>query len=183
MDFLFALWFFAPAGLANIAPVLTNNIPKLKDFNYPLDGGKTYRGKRIFGDHKTVRGLLSGMFVGFLTGLVQMTLYSHSSFVRELSLPLDYSNPKYLIMGASMGLGALFGDAIKSFFKRQINIQPGSNWVPFDQIDFILGGILFSLPFAQLSLKTYMLIIVLMTLLHPLINLLGWILHLKNKPF
>jgi CDP-2,3-bis-(O-geranylgeranyl)-sn-glycerol synthase len=32
----------------------------------PIDGGRTLGGKRIFGDHKTWRGLLAGIVVGAL---------------------------------------------------------------------------------------------------------------------
>jgi CDP-diglyceride synthetase len=35
------------------------------------------------------------------------------------------------------------GDAVKSFFKRRLGITPGKSWFPFDQLDFVLGAILF----------------------------------------
>ena len=34
------------------------------------------------------------------------------------------------------------GDSVKSFFKRRLKISPGQQWIPFDQLDFILGGLL-----------------------------------------
>ncbi|HEX5285728.1 MAG TPA: CDP-archaeol synthase, partial [Polaromonas sp.] len=33
------------------------------------------------------------------------------------------------------------GDSLKSFFKRRLGIAPGQRWIPFDQLDFILGGL------------------------------------------
>jgi len=36
------------------------------------------------------------------------------------------------------------GDIIESFFKRRIGKKRGESWVPFDQLDFILGVLLFS---------------------------------------
>ncbi len=39
-----------------------------------------------------------------------------------------------------LGMGALAGDAVKSFFKRQIGAKPGNMWPPFDQIDFVVGA-------------------------------------------
>ena len=53
-DILFALWFFAPAGLANAAPVFANKIPRSDWLAVPLDFGKSLRGRRIFGDRKSV---------------------------------------------------------------------------------------------------------------------------------
>lgn len=40
-----------------------------------------------------------------------------------------------------MGLAAMLGDAAKSFVKRRIGIAPGRPWVPADQLDFILAGL------------------------------------------
>lgn len=182
-DILFALWFFAPAGYANLAPILANNIPQLQKYSQPIDFGKTYRGKRILGDHKTFRGFAAGVFMGVFIALIQMISYTNSSFVRDISGIVDYSRPIYLFMGAALGFGALFGDSLKSFFKRQIGVAPGKAWVPFDQIDFIIGGILFSLPFIRLEVRMYVLIIAAMALLHPVANILGWLLKLKSKPF
>jgi CDP-2,3-bis-(O-geranylgeranyl)-sn-glycerol synthase len=42
-----------------------------------------------------------------------------------------------------MGVGAGVGDAVKSFFKRRIDIEPGASWPVFDQLDFFLGAYLF----------------------------------------
>ena len=56
----YAIWIFLPAGAANAAPVWANKIRWLKDWQAPLDFGKTFRGKRLFGQNKTWRGLFFG---------------------------------------------------------------------------------------------------------------------------
>lgn len=181
---LFALWFFLPAGFANGAPVVANNIPKIKDFSSPMDFNKTYRGIRIFGDHKTFRGLISGVFTAVVVILMQMLLFNSFQSIQELvDGRVDYASVSTVVMGAALGLGALTGDAVKSFFKRQIGIKPGKSWFPFDQTDFIVGGLIFTVPFVSFSLLTYATIFIVMALLHPVINLSGWLLHLKDKPF
>ena len=182
-DILFVLWFFAPAGYANLAPVLANNVPLINKFSQPVDFGKTFRGKRILGDHKTFRGFAAGTVMGLFVALIQMVAYQNSAFIRDVSGSIDYSRPVYLLMGAALGFGALFGDSVKSFFKRQVGVEPGKSWIPFDQIDFRLGGILFSFPFASLCLRLYILVVVVMALLHPIVNLTGWLLKLKENPF
>ena len=85
-------------------------------------------------------------------------------------------------MGASLGFGALAGDAIKSFFKRQFSVASGQSWFPFDQIDYILGGILFSLPFVILNITDYLIITVVWFLIHPVATVVGWLLKLKDSP-
>jgi CDP-2,3-bis-(O-geranylgeranyl)-sn-glycerol synthase len=81
-----------------------------------------------------------------------------------------------------MGFGALLGDAIESFFKRQARVKPGNTWFPFDQIDYIIGGLLFSLPVITLGVKYYFLILVVWLLLHLISSYIGYLLGLKTKP-
>jgi hypothetical protein len=63
-DILFVIWFFLPAGLANVAPIFAAKLPYLKTLTFPLDGYITFRGKRLLGEHKTLRGVISGILVG-----------------------------------------------------------------------------------------------------------------------
>lgn len=179
----FALWFFWPAGSANSAPILANNIPYLRKHNTPLDFGKSFRGKRIFGTHKTWRGLGAGVANGAIIGFVQWLLASNIAWFADLTDKIDYTNPNVIIFGAVLGFGALAGDAIKSFFKRQIGVPSGESWFPFDQTDFIIGGLLISIPFANLDVSTYITIFIVYALLHPVANIVGWLLHLKPRPF
>jgi CDP-2,3-bis-(O-geranylgeranyl)-sn-glycerol synthase len=179
---LFALWFFAPAGIANSSPVFANKVPLLKNLGMPIDMGKTYRGKRIFGDHKTVRGFLVGILSGLLVASIQMFLYSNSSWIVDISGSIDYGQPIVLLMGALLGLGALTGDAIKSFFKRQTGVESGKSWFPFDQIDYIIGGLVFSVPFVNLKPSEYFAIFIVWFLIHPIATFIGWLIGLKDSP-
>ncbi len=179
---LFALWFFLPAGAANGSPVFANKVPLLRKLGMPIDGGKTFRGKRIFGDHKTLRGFIVGTLVGLGTAALQMLLFANFSWVVDIAGPIDYSDPIVLLLGAALGFGALAGDAIKSFFKRQFSVPSGHSWFPFDQIDYILGGIVFSLPFVILTVQEYALVAIVWFLIHPIATVIGWLLKLKDSP-
>lgn len=177
----FALWFFLPAGIANVLPVFAAHIPFLKKFSYPIDGYKILRGKRIFGDHKTVRGFVVGIIGAILTVFLEQLVYQNSSWIRT-SVPLDYLGLNQYILGSLLGFGALGGDAIKSFFKRQFTIQPGGMWFPYDQVDYIIGGILLSGLYIRLSLLQYAVIIAMWFLVHIVSTTLGYLLKLKNSP-
>ena len=48
-----------------------------------------------------------------------------------------------LLLSFYLGLGALLGDLVKSFFKRKIGIKSGEPWIIFDQIDYVIGGLIF----------------------------------------
>lgn len=182
-DILSILWVFLPVAYANMAPVIANNIQFFKKFSQPLDFSHTFRGKRIFGDHKTVRGLLAGVVLGTIVVGVQMVIATNYSWFEQYSLSIDYSSAVTLLMGAIMGFGALAGDAIKSFFKRQIDIAPGKNWIPFDQLDFVTGGLLASTIFFVLPLRLYILGLLIALVLHPTANVLAWLLRMQDRPF
>lgn len=179
---LFALWFFLPAGIANMAPVIAKKIPMLHKLAVPVDGGKSFRGRRIFGDHKTVRGFVVGVLSALVIVLMQMFLYAHISWVKTIAGPVDYSEPVVILLGIALGFGALAGDAIKSFFKRQVGVPSGASWFPYDQIDYIVGGILLSLPFYTFSMTTYLAVFLVWFLIHPIATLIAWLLKLKDSP-
>jgi CDP-2,3-bis-(O-geranylgeranyl)-sn-glycerol synthase len=182
-EILFALWFFAPAGIANGAPVFANKISLLDKFGKPIDHGKSWRGKRIFGDHKTYRGFLVGVIVAVFIAAIQMILYTNFDFFSvEITNNIDYSDPKVLVLGAFLGFGALAGDAVKSFFKRQLSVPSGKSWFPFDQIDYILGGLIMSVPIVALSPVDYLAVFIVWAFLHPIATFIAWILKLKDSP-
>jgi CDP-2,3-bis-(O-geranylgeranyl)-sn-glycerol synthase len=180
-DILFALWFFVPAGLANGAPPLAAHIPLLKELNTPLDFGRTFRGKRIFGANKTWRGLIIGVIVATIVVGIEKLIYLHSGWIRSF-VPYDYGIAHFWALGPLLGAGALLGDAVESFFKRQLDKQPGTAWVPFDQIDYIVGGLLASMLVVKLSLRQYLLIALLWYLLHMAGSTLGYLIGVKDKP-
>src|SRR5262245_32439132 len=140
-----AFLFFLPAGLANMFASLSGNVPKLRDLSYPMDFNLSFRGKRIFGTNKTIRGLVVGVLVAMFTAWI-----------------LNQA----IILGLLLGLGAILGDAVKSFFKRQIDVAPGNSWLFFDQIDYILGGILLSMVYIRLSFEEYIYIALIYFALH-----------------
>ena len=69
---------------------------------------------------------------------------------------------------------------IKSFFKRRIGIKRGQPWPPFDQLDFLTGGILLysltSIPDSRIVLILYMIT----PIGHLISNIIAYNLKLKN---
>lgn len=181
-EFLFAVWFFAPAGFANATPIFVAKFPGLVKLNAPMDFGKTYRGQRILGAHKTWRGLISGMILATITLALQQLLVGHYGWARTLTAQVDYAHLPTLVLGPLFGLGALGGDAIESFFKRQRNVAPGEGWFPFDQTDYIIGGAIATAPFVRLSLREYALLIVVWLAAHIIASYIGYLLKLKDRP-
>lgn len=170
--YLFAIIFFMPAGIANIAPIIANKIPLLNRWKTPIDLGKKVRGKRMLGQNKSWRGLLTGTVSGGLLALLVYPIIGN-----QIS-----SSVEHFIIGATLGFGALLGDAIESFFKRQKGIKSGSSWLLFDQLDYVIGAILFSLLFVRLEVSDYLAVVAFYFVGHLIMTYVGYVLHLKDKP-
>ncbi|MDR1992243.1 MAG: CDP-2,3-bis-(O-geranylgeranyl)-sn-glycerol synthase [Nitrososphaerota archaeon] len=163
-----ALTFIFPAYCANATPVLVGGGTK-------MDFGKTFfDGKRIFGNNKTWRGFFFGWAVGILVGVVEGFLFGFTDY------PLLFS---FLIP-----LGALLGDLAGAFIKRRIDIAPGGLLPIVDQIDFVVGAVVFALPLALISwpgLSWAVIVIVLLLTppIHLLTNFIAYKLKLKKHPW
>jgi CDP-2,3-bis-(O-geranylgeranyl)-sn-glycerol synthase len=178
-DILFSIWFFLPAGGANVTPILVANLPGLRDWKTPMDFGLSYRGKRIFGDNKTMRGLVCGVLDAEVIFLIQQKLQYHLGGFTNFLIRNHYTHLS-LWLGVLMGLGVILGDALESFFKRQRGIKPGGGWFPFDQLDYIIGGCLAMALIVVLPLPVYIWLIISWFLIHLLFSHLGFIMHLKK---
>lgn len=173
-----ALYFMLPAYIANMAPVIFQWIPMGRG---PIDSGKTWRGKRIFGDHKTWRGIVVGILLAITTIFLQLWLFE-IPFFQNISLiiyPMLTPSP-LIIIGFLVGFGAMAGDLLKSFFKRQLGIPSGKPWIPFDQLDFVIGALIaVSIFYVPPTLHIFI-IIILTPFLHLFINLIAYGLKLKK---
>ncbi len=176
-----ALWFFVPAGLANGAPVVAKKL-NLNVFNYPIDGGQKYRDKRIFGDNKTYRGFFVGILTAIGTIYLQLWAYNSYQFIRDISF-IDYSSEPLALLALLFAVGALGGDAIESFFKRQLGKKSGVSWMPFDQIDYIIGGLLAITLAVHLDFSEYLAVLIVWFIMHPVISHLFYRLKLRDDPF
>jgi CDP-2,3-bis-(O-geranylgeranyl)-sn-glycerol synthase len=166
-----AIWFIFPAYCANAAPVIFGG-------GRPIDLGKNFfDGNPVLGGHKTFRGFLAGIIVGTLVGLVQTVIYEQVLFQYEYGYQFQYS----ILLGFALSLGALNGDLIESFIKRRLNRSPGKSLPIADQIDFILGAFLFSIPIFPPSLTAALIILLITIPIHLLTNLGAKFLNMKNK--
>lgn len=169
LELLKVFYLILPAYFANMAPVF---FTKLNFLNSPVDFGAKINGKRLFGKNKTWRGLVTGVVVAIIIAFLQKLLD-----ISSLNI-LNYQN--FILIGFLLGFGALFGDLVESFFKRQLDIRPGKFFFPFDYIDhtigaFLLLSIAFFIPF-----WSAVLVVVLTMPLQLLVNLIGYKLKLRK---
>ncbi len=146
-----------PAYFANIAPVIVKKVPVLA---IPID--TVFHGKTIFGKNKTFRGLAFSILFGIATAYIQYNLTNMNIGI-TLNI-LNYEN--WFLLGFLMGLGALIGDLIASFFKRRLGYKPGQPFIPLDQTDFACGALLLSYPLTNLTLPQIGIILLLSFIIH-----------------
>jgi len=173
LDVVHALVFIFPAYCANGAPVIFGG-------GRSIDGGRKFSdGKPILGSHKTIRGFLAGLIIGTLVGFVEYVLFEASHRFPFLSV-ITFS-PSFLL-GLALSLGGLLGDLSDSFIKRRLDIPPGSPLPVVDQLDFVIGALLFSLIIGELPSPLITLIIIIITPpIHLLTNFLAYLLGVKKE--
>ncbi|MCG3216901.1 MAG: CDP-archaeol synthase [Candidatus Heimdallarchaeota archaeon] len=87
-------------------------------------------------------------------------------------------------IGVLMGWGTNFGDMLGSFIKRRIKIKPGRSFPVFDQMGYMVFGILWSWPiFKVIPWQFIVTLIIIAPLIHVAFNLLGYALKVKDVPF
>jgi len=154
-------YFMAPAYVANMAPPF---VRYWKGWNRPIS-------RRWLGTHKTVLGVVLGVVAATLTTLVQWLVAWSGSIVTYEDWPL---------LGVLFGAGAMAGDSAKSFFKRRLGVEPGRPWIPFDQLDFVLGALVLVAPRVAPAWADVVTILLLSFCGHILVNHLGYWLRVRD---
>ena len=164
-----SLYFFLPAYVANMAPVLSRKIPL---FATPVS-------VHYFGDHKTWRGLIVAPLAGTLVFYIQQVAYNAGFTQMALVQYSDF--PFYF--GTLLGAGAILGDLLKSYYKRQAGIAPGIPWIPWDQLDFVMGALVGSLILFVPPAEVILTLLLISPLLHMLVNMIGYGLGINKNKF
>ena len=163
-----------PAYFANMAPIM---VRKIDIFAFPIDNNKKINNTPLLGKNKTFRGFIFGTIFGIIVAYLQFLL-SDLGFFKSISF-FDYQS--WFLFGLLMGFGALTGDLIKSFFKRRLGFKPGAKFVPFDQTDFVVGALVFILPVFEVTLKIFIVSLILSFILHVIVNHIAFYLKIRNE--
>jgi hypothetical protein len=180
-----ALVVFAPVLGAPIvhAPVLHFGL--LPSLARPLDGGRTWRGHRWFGDNKTWRGALC---MGGGVTLATLLLTRWPAF-RD-ALPTDVRRAGALPYGLLLGLGVVVGELPNSFLKRRLGIASGtqrrspSGWLfsALDQCDLVLGAWVTLAPIWVMELGEGLVVIAVVSAIHLVLNVAGYAIGARSAP-
>jgi len=194
---IFALFLIIPAYISNAGMVLVGG-------GKPIDGGKNFiDGRRLFGDHKTWKGIIFGpLYVGIPIsigiGLLFFFLWDNIIPIIQAAsdeglykLYTDVSIYEYYFVGIGYPMGFFFliiriilcsygagiGDLIGSFLKRRFKIASGKPFWVVDQLDFAIFTIIFTSIIALLLPNHFLLpdlnIIIFLLILTPSVSIIA----------
>src|SRR5438094_5942326 len=91
----------------------------------PLDGGATFRGHRLLGAHKTVRGAVTMVGATTMFALAQASLFHRYGWAHAASL-VDFDRVHPVLWGVALSGGYIVGELPNSFVKRRLAVPPGA---------------------------------------------------------
>ncbi len=166
-----ALYYALPGFVANMMPIFVRR--RFRFLAVPVDMGRRLGSRQIFGSHKTYRGFVFGILGAVATACLQAVVYKNG-WLHGVAY-VDYSRP--VLLGAALGLGALTGDLVRSFFKRRAGLKPGAKWFPWDQLDYVIGIVAFAPVVRPFTWQMALALLILGPILHIAVtrtaNLLG----------
>lgn len=172
-----AFWAMLPAYVPNNAAVLAGG-------GRPIDGGRTLGGRRVLGDGKTWRGTAVGTLAGVLLAVGLNAIRAPASDALGVGLPVFPFRAAF-----ALALGAMLGDIGASFLKRRTGRERGAAFPGLDQLDFVVGALLFALLVASdwfletFTLGVLAVVFVMTPVLHVTTNVVAYKLGLKDEPW
>jgi len=185
LDLLRTIVIFLPAMTANTFAPFTGG-------GRPVDMGSSRKdGRRYLGDGKTWRGFIGGSIGAAAVGLT-LLLAMHFLGMRSVHNSLWGPFPMSVALIISMAVGSLVGDMIGSFIKRALDRPRGMRTPFLDQWDYLIGTIIFIVPFYPWWMETLVLdghwvsliifpIVALVA--HVVANRIGYMIGVKKEPW
>jgi len=172
-----AMWAMLPAYLPNNVAVVAGGGP-------PIDGGRTWRGRRLLGDGKTWRGTAVGTLAGAVVAILLNTVQAPAAAALGVAVPVFP-----IAVALALPAGAMLGDIAASFLKRRTGRARGAAFPVVDQLDFVAGALVLTALAAPgwfasvFTLPVLVAVVALTPLLHVGTNAIGYALGLKAEPW
>jgi CDP-2,3-bis-(O-geranylgeranyl)-sn-glycerol synthase len=163
--------------------------PGSRRFSIPLDGGASWRGRRVLGDHKTLRGFIAIVpATGAAFAALGAFRESLPPWLASGLWPLP--GAELFILGAWAAFWFMAGELPNSFLKRRWGVAPGA--VPpggakralclvIDRVDSIVVMLLALAAVVPLPGLTAVLVIVFGSAVHLAFSAVLWLVHVKER--
>ena len=173
---LFLVTAFVLAGLGQTVWLATD---VSRRWASPLDGGRTFRGRRLFGDNKTWRGFVIMVPAVGASFALLAALARQMPAVASGLWPLSVGG--YASLGLFAGFGFMAGELPNSFLKRQLGVPAGQAadgsiaqpaFFLLDRLDSPLGMMLTLSLFVPVPAATWLWVLLVGPVLHGLFSVL-----------
>jgi len=152
----------------------------------PIDAGRTWRGRPLFGHSKTWRGPLAVAAGAAAVFEAQRTLAHAVPSLAQLEL-VDYGALPDWWLGALAGAVAELAELPNSFAKRRLGIEPGGTtggargaiFFLWDQLDLLLGYWLVLAAFVDPTPLRLGVSVLVVGGVHPLLTVVGYLLGVR----
>ena len=132
-----ATWLVLPVvlgGLGHVAVLKTN---VLRSLAVPIDNGARLRGRPVFGENKTWRGIALMTGLTALTSGAQAALARRNRWTSALDV-LQSARVNAWLTGALCGLTYCLAELPNSFVKRQLGIAPGARATRASRLQYVV---------------------------------------------
>ena len=171
-----------PVIIGGIFNMLFVKIKALSFLKVPVDGGKSLKGKRIFGDSKSLLGFIGMMLGTAIAAAIWGATLKYMGLEHYNLIYKNYPNIIYFnfLSGVVFGFAYMIFELPNSFLKRRFDIDAGSRGrfpvnvftFVYDQIDSMIGVMLVLAILARLSFAQYILAVILGGITHVLVNMI-----------
>lgn len=153
----------------------------------PVDPGIIWRGRPLIGPNKTWRGIIIVALTSAATFSLQARVLHAFDFFRGLEIT-DYAAIHPELAGFLLGLGAMLSELPNSILKRRLGIAPGQGasgvrevlFYLLDQVDLLIGSWLALACFIPVTPVRVLLSLVLVTVVHQSLSLVGYLLGIRK---
>lgn len=180
----YAIYFMLPAYLAN-ASALTFGGGTHLDMGLSLKNGY-----RLLGDGVTLKGTVIGILIGAVIGLIQgiftgnlihdMLMVGDPAISMMVQGTIANNAMEGIVLGLTLGIGAIIGDACGSFIKRRFKVERGKPIPIIDQLDFVVGALILSSLVTAIPFYLVVFILIITLFLHLGTNTIAYLLGIKN---
>ena len=132
-----ATWLVLPVVLGGLGHVVVLKTNLLRSLAVPIDNGARWRGRPVFGENKTWRGVALMTGLTALTSGTQAVLARRKRWTSALDV-LQSARVNAWLTGALCGLTYCLAELPNSFVKRQLGIAPGARATRASRLQYVV---------------------------------------------
>lgn len=183
-----AAYLFAPMLAGTVVAGVVLRYDLMSGLARPIDGHARFRGRRLFGDNKTWRGLACAL-IGCIVAVATQR-YAIGDRAGAIAV-VDYGRVNVPVFAGAFAISMIAGELPNSFAKRQLGIAPGQGgtgigtavFYVVDQIDVLLFVWPILLFWIRPSWVLVAVSVALVFVVHQIVSAVGFVIGARTSMF